>query len=81
MATDAFTSTGGLSGVATAAALTNLVEGDAKMTPRGFRIRVTHAGITISKAASFGASQSAVSFPISILDARDLAQALIGMVG
>jgi hypothetical protein len=47
------------------------------LTPLGFRVRVTRGGITVTKASSFGGSQSALTFPRTRAQALELADALM----
>jgi len=56
---------------------------DSTFTPVGFfQIKIAQGatGLTITKASSLGGTQSALSFPISLDQARDLATALIKIV-
>jgi hypothetical protein len=79
-ATDSFTSAAAV--VTTGAAtFSDPAVGSALYTLRGgWAIRVTPRGVTISKASSFGGSQSAIPWPVSLDDARELAQNLIKAV-
>ena len=80
-ATDSFTST--MTAVSsTSATLTdNVMMADGhdmivEYTRRGFRVAEYQNRVQVTKASSFGGSQSALSLPLNLDDARDLAQAL-----
>ncbi len=76
-ATDSFTS----SAVAVSSAVgsfTDTTDGSKVLTGHGnWAIRVSSKGVTVSKAATFGGTQVAVPWPVSLYDARALAEALL----
>lgn len=80
--TDSFTSTASAVTSVTAVALTDIsVRTDSpdvavEYTRRGFRVAMYKNQVHITKASSFGGSQSALSLPLSLDDARDLAPVL-----
>jgi hypothetical protein len=62
---------------ATTGKLTDPTDGVVLLTLKGgWRLRCTSAGVTISKASSFGGTQAAPTFPISLADARELVDGL-----
>lgn len=80
--TDSFTSSGDAVAAATATLTDNVMMSDGpgmsvEYTPRGFRVAEYQNKIQITKASSFGGSQAALSLPLNLDDARDLAQALL----
>ena len=75
MATDALTSSAATV-TSVAAVLTDPKDGVVTVTPRGWRLRLTSAGLTVSKAPTMGGVQAAPVFPVSLDLARDLASAL-----
>lgn len=81
MATDSFTS----SAVAVAAPSATLSTGAAGGVKTftfngGFEITVNSKGVYISKATSFGGTQVALTFPITLQEGRALALELMGLV-
>jgi hypothetical protein len=75
-ATDSFTSSALAVSSGTVGKLSFDVARDI-LTPSGFRVRVTRGGITVTKATSFGGSQSALTFPRTRAQALELADALL----
>lgn len=78
-ATDSLTATIAATSSAVAT-LTDPSDGYTQLDHRGFRVKQTAAGVSISKASSFGGSQAALVFPLSVDDARVLAQTLTRML-
>jgi hypothetical protein len=80
--TDSFTSTAATVTTATLTALTKALatdvvgQGTVEYSRRGFRVAEYAGYVTITKASSFGMTQSTLSLPITLDDARDLADAL-----
>jgi hypothetical protein len=80
--TDSFTSTAAAVTTAVASALTKALatdvvgQGTVEYSRRGFRVSEYAGYVTITKASTFGGSQVALSLPITLDDARDLATAL-----
>jgi hypothetical protein len=76
MATESFVSSAAAVS-STTAKFTNAPEGTKVLTPRGFCIRLTSKGLTISKASTFGGTQQGLTFPLLLEDVRDLADAMV----
>ena len=62
------------------AVLASLEAGRTVYTRRGFCIRLTPKGITVSKGDDLGAIQRGISWPLSLDDARDLAPEFLAIV-
>lgn len=81
MATVALTSVCPITVTPLASGLVDLHVGNTVFTRVGFwGVSVKAAGVTITKAASFGGAQSAPSFPVTLDAARDLATELLKVV-
>jgi hypothetical protein len=64
--------------LATASVLTDPNDGVTVFSLRGgWRVKATAAGITISRATTFGGTQAAPVFPITLQQARELHAALL----
>jgi len=59
--------------------LTDPAVGSKVLTRAGFAIKITAAGLTVSKASTFGGTQAALTFPLDHNDARELALAILGL--
>lgn len=79
--TDSFTSSALVTTVGTAGTFAYAATGQAVYTLQGFYIKVmSPEGVTITKATSFGGSQTTLTFPITLDQARDLAVELLKAV-
>ena len=81
-ATDSFTSSSVAVAAPSATLTTSAMMSDGpgvavEYTRRGFRVAEYQNRVQITKASTFGGSQSALSLPLSLDDARDLAPALL----
>jgi hypothetical protein len=77
--TDSFTSSA--LAVSSTTGVFGFVVAESVYTPLGFYAKIDPTGVTVTKAASFGSSQSALSFPISRAGAVELANALLNLAG
>jgi hypothetical protein len=77
MATDSFTSTATGVSSTTAILTTNTTQGSKVYSLKGFECRITPSGVTVTKAASLGGTQVALTFPLSRYDAQELALLLL----
>jgi hypothetical protein len=76
MATVSFTSSAVVVSKATGA-ITDPAVGSLVYTPMGFAVKITAAGLTASKATTFGGTQLALTFPLAKGHARELALAIL----
>jgi hypothetical protein len=84
--TDSFTSTAAVVSSTTVTFTDNVMMSDGtpgsltgphvEYSPRGFRVATAGNRVQITKATAFGGSQVALSFPLKLEDARDLAVVL-----
>lgn len=77
--TDSFTST--CAAVAGGSSKLQFVVANDEFSPLGFYVKIDPTGVTVTKAPSFGGSQSALSFPISRAAAVELANTLLTVAG
>lgn len=81
-ATDSFTSTSTAVAAPSATLTVNVMMSDApnaahvEYSRKGFRVASYQNRVQITKASTFGGSQSSLSLPLSLDDARDLAEVL-----
>lgn len=79
-ATDSFTSTASAVSSATSTFTDGVMMSDGPgvsvdYSPRGFRVAEYQNKVQVTKATSFGGTQAALSLPLTLDDARDLADA------
>jgi hypothetical protein len=74
MATDSFTGTA--LAVSSASGTFSFVTAYAQYNTNGFYAKIDPTGVTVTKASTFGGSQSALTFPISRQNAISLANIL-----
>jgi len=55
--------------------------GTRRFTRHGFAVTVDNTGLTVTKAATFGGAQVALAFPLDKNDAREMALAILQLVG
>lgn len=77
--TESFTSTCAV--VSSATATLGVVVGYAQYDNQGFYVKIDHKGVYVTKAASFGSAQSALTFPITRDAATQLASTLLRVAG
>jgi len=75
MATDSFTSSA--LGVSSTKAVVAFGSGFAQFDEQGFYVRIGPNGVYATKAASFGAGQAALAFPLTRQQALSLAKILL----
>lgn len=75
MSTDSFTSSA--LAVSSATATLRVVTAFSQYDKRGFFAKIDPTGVTVTKATSFGGSQSALTFPITRDEAKELALTLL----
>jgi hypothetical protein len=78
MATESFVATAtGVSATTSILSSSVAAQGSKVYTRAGFLVRIHGGGVYISKAATFGAAQGALTFPLTRYAARELALELL----
>lgn len=80
MAIDTITSSAAVV-TATSGTIANLAVGSKVFTRKGWAIRVTPAGVFLSKATTLGGSQAAVTWPRTADEMREMAAELLKIIG